>query len=258
LDRGLLMLGPSRRRRIEHGDEAIHIGGGGGDAIFAVLVVEIGKAGIERRRKSGIRGGKEADRGLAETSGGAIRGGIAAGVSRFGGIRKAEGIVGGFFVVVVERIGQEEEIMIMAVAMVLMMKKKMLVRMMMMMMMMKKLIGSGKGYGGDGKPLVAARERIRGVDVDVAVGAERGGIGLASHGGWSGLADLANQHALVPRRQSIRPVDPLVATRAQVRRIRPAEHHRLAHLARIALLARHRRLRSIPIMRSIDASDIRL
>lgn len=67
----------------------------------------------------------------------------------------------------------------------------------------------------DGEAMVAAGQYVGGVDVDVAGGAQGGGICLASDGGRRLLADLAEEDALVPRGQLVGPMDLLVAAEAE-------------------------------------------
>jgi hypothetical protein len=90
---------------------------------------------------------------------------------------------------------------------------------------------SGGADGLHGDALVAARQRVGVVDVGVARGAERGGVGAARHGGRRALAHLADPHPLVPR-----PRVPRVAPPAQVRaaRARPAVRRRRRSAARPA------------------------
>ncbi|PON58582.1 hypothetical protein TorRG33x02_290670 [Trema orientale] len=89
--------------------------------------------------------------------------------------------------------------------------------------------GADDGVGGveeglDGDSVVALGEGVGGVDVGVAGDAEGGGVGLAGDGGGGLLADLADPHALVPRRQLVGAVDLGVAAEAEEGRVGSAEH----------------------------------
>lgn len=87
------------------------------------------------------------------------------------------------------------------------------------------------GEGEDGEALVAAGERVCGVDFGVAVGAEGGRVRLAEEGGGGAFARLADPHALVSRG---RRVEARVASRAEVRGVRPAVDGARGSPARVA------------------------
>ncbi|CAN6245079.1 unnamed protein product [Urochloa humidicola] len=92
-------------------------------------------------------------------------------------------------------------------------------------------VGERAEEGRDGGTLVAACERVRRVDVGVAGGAERGGVGAAGHGGGGVLADLAEPHASVAGTRAVRAG---VAPGAQERAVGAAVQARRLRRARVA------------------------
>jgi hypothetical protein len=92
-------------------------------------------------------------------------------------------------------------------------------------------VGQLAEEGCHGKALVAARERVRRVDVGIAGGAERGRVGAARDRRRRVLADLAEPHSRVARPGAVRP---RVAPGAQERRVRAAVEARRLGAACVA------------------------
>ncbi|GAB2291498.1 hypothetical protein Dimus_025752 [Dionaea muscipula] len=103
--------------------------------------------------------------------------------------------------------------------------------------------GLGEGVGGgeerdDGEALVAASERVGGVDVVVAGDAEGGGVSLAGDSGGSLLADLAHPDSVVAGGELVGGVDLGVAGAAEEGGIGTAEEEGRRSVAGIAGFSR--------------------
>jgi len=92
-------------------------------------------------------------------------------------------------------------------------------------------VGQRAEEGRHGEALVASRQRVGRVDVGVAGGAERGGVGAARDRRRRVLADLAEPDPRVARPGAVRP---RVAPGAQERRVRAAVEARRLGAARVA------------------------
>jgi len=121
-------------------------------------------------------------------------------------------------------------------------------------------VGERAEEGRDGEALVAARERVGRVDVGVAGGAERGGVGAAGDGGGGVLADLAQPDARVAGPGAVRPG---VAAGAQERAVLAAVQPRRLRGARVAGPGAHhapvthrRLLLQLQLHRGVHASAV--